>query len=87
MKNLYDKLKAFDFSDEVRFIYSSEYDLTNNDDVELIDNDSADANACVKALDLSYTIDAKHYSTCVRGDRSHDMVTVIWEFWREADVG
>lgn len=83
--SLYRMLKEFDFSDGAKFLHSVEYDLTENDDVERLDNDSADGSSCVRILDLSYSIDAKHYSTYTKGRRYPDMVTVIWKFWREED--
>jgi len=79
---LYDKLKEFDFVGE-DYTFSYKYDIRTENDVELLDNDAADALSCVESLNLSYDINARHYSTVVNGDRITDMVEVTWKFWRE----
>lgn len=84
---LYDDLKEFDFSDGAKYTFDCEYDLRNDDHIELLDNDSADASSCVEKLGLSYDINARHYSTVVDGDRITDMVSVEWVFWKEESNG
>ncbi len=84
-KDFYNSLKSFDFSGGLELVHISEYDLTNEKNIQLLDNDSIDANTCVKDLGLSYTVDAKHYSTCIKGDHTNNMVNVVWKFWIEKD--
>lgn len=79
---LYDKLREFDFDGGQHYVFGCSYDLRDEDDVELLDNDSADAASCVESLGLSYDITAGHYSTVVDGDRITDAVNVVWEFWK-----
>jgi len=83
--NLFDDLDNFDFSTGERFNYSCEYDLTQDDYVTKMDNDSADALSMVKKHSLSYDISARHTSRCVDGERETDLVTVSWSFWRNCD--
>lgn len=77
---LYDKLEEFDFSNGKKYLFKCVYDLKKDDDIELLDNDSADASTCVKKLGLNYDINSRHYSNVVDGDRITDMVEVTWEF-------
>ena len=79
---LSDKLNEFDFSAGDNYTFSRTYDIREEDDLASLDQDSADAAACVLELGLSYDINARHYSTVIDGDHITDMVSVTWEFWK-----
>ena len=82
LSTLNDKLKDFDFSAGDNYIFSRTYDIREEDGLTSLDQDSADAAACVTELGLSYDIKARHYSTVIDGDRITDMVAVTWEFFK-----
>jgi hypothetical protein len=80
---LHEALLNFDFSGGADYTYQWQYDLRKEDDIQLLDGDSADAASVVKDRDLSYEIDAKHKSTVEDGDRIVDWVSVTWRFWKD----
>lgn len=79
---LNDKLKDFDFSGGEYYIFTNKYNISEGNELELLDNDSDAAASCVKELGLSYEINSRHYSIVVDGDHITDMVEVGWEFWK-----
>lgn len=82
---LWDNLLAFDFSGGLKYVFKSHYDLRDkfdDDGVQRLDADSADANTMVDRLGLNYDINARHYSTVVDGDRVTNMVEIEWSFWK-----
>ncbi len=86
LSTLWHALNKFDFDTcnyKEAYTFSYKYDIRSENDVDLLDMDSADAVSCVEKLNLSYDINARHYSTVVNGDRITDMVEVTWKFWRE----
>ena len=82
LSTLSDSLKDFDFSNGERYIFSRTYDIREEDGIESLDQDSANAAACVEELGLSYDINSRHYYTVVNGDHITEMVAVTWVFWR-----
>jgi len=79
---LTEELTLFDFSTGEKFVYVETYDVTDEENVKLLDGDSADASALVAAMELNYDINARHYSTVIDGDHIVDMVEVEWRFWK-----
>jgi len=67
--------------DYERLLVSEEYDLTNEDDIQRLDADSADAKLVVDRLNLNYTINARHYATVEDDETIVDRVELKWEFW------
>lgn len=76
-------LTDFDFDTDGIFIHKSNYNLTSEEGIQQLDNDSNDSHKIIKALKLDYDIHSRHYSTVFDGDRIVDMVEVTWKFWRD----
>jgi len=80
--NLVEQAKVFDFSTGERFVFTSDYDLTVEEEVYLLEEHSGKAHALVLDRGLNYDIKAHHYSTVEDGDRIVDRVVLTWEFWK-----
>ena len=80
---LYKKLREINWcatnGDKVEF--QRTYNLRVEDDVDQLDRDSVVAVEEVEKFDLSYDINARHYSTVTKGDKIEDLVEVTWTFW------
>jgi hypothetical protein len=61
-----------------------EYNLTDPEDADRFDKDVGDAYNLFKTEGLKYEIRSRHWCTVSNEDRVVDMVSVEWEFWKEA---
>jgi hypothetical protein len=77
VNNFFEDIIDHDWSDGKRVTFFQEYDLKDDNYIQLLDADSADANTMVKLHDLNFDVSTRHYKF-----GGAEKIGIEWTFWK-----